>query len=287
MGGITSDVVAGAVPPADPTAEAKRSLATFDDWKKAAEPLTTIIAAYKDSPAAGTVALGAFLMVKGCVLARGDIATALGILENAGLPTIVIGGLLSGLPILIAVTLAGSIFNAVTRKEEHRICAKEGLPVSPLAVVVLVTIALSLILTPWPFMVFAATVGLGIGLVHQRNKPLLTNAAFAVAFICAIYAVSTMLYTVWLPREKLTIAHDSQPTIGYVLSDSPDGWTTILLGRQHSIVSYRDSDVTSRQTCEQAPYSTWSDITDAATVWQEITKWSPLRFLHPTTEPPC
>jgi hypothetical protein len=287
MGGITSDVAADGVPSADVTVDRERPLATFDDWKKAAEPLTTIIAAYKDSPAAGTVALGAFLVLKGCVLARGDISTALGILENAGLPTIVIGGLLSGLPILIAVTLAGSIFNAVTRKHEHEICVKRGVPLSPLAVVVMVTIALSLIVTPWPFMVFATTVGLGIGLVHRLDKTPLTNAAFAVAFICAVYAVSTMLYTVWLPREKLTIAHDSQPTIGYVLSDSPDGWTTILLGRQHSIVSYRDSDVISRQTCEVAPYSTWSDITDAATVWQEITKWSPLRFLHPTTEPPC
>lgn len=108
----------------------------------------------------------------------------------------------------------------------------------------MVTIALSLIVTPWPFVVFAGAVGLGIGLVHRLDNPRLTIAAFAVAFICGIYAVSTMLYTVWLPREKLTIKHDTQPAIGYVLTDNPDGWITILLGRQHSIVSHRDSDVT-------------------------------------------
>lgn len=50
-----------------------------------------------------------FVVLKGYVLARGDVATALGILQYAGLATVVTAGLLSSLPILAAAMLAYTI----------------------------------------------------------------------------------------------------------------------------------------------------------------------------------
>jgi len=49
-----------------------------------------------------------------------------------------------------------------------------------------------------------------------------------VALVLAVYAVTVMLYTVWLPREKLIIAGVNQPAVGYVLADNPDGWMCML-----------------------------------------------------------
>jgi hypothetical protein len=286
MGGTASEATAADGVAVGATARVRREPAGREDWRDAAEPLNAIITSYIHHPGLGTLFLGVFLVLKGYVLAKGDIPLALGILQNAGLPTVVIGGLLSGLPILVAALLAGTMFNALTRGGEAKKSVK-GLPLSPLAVVALATILLSLIFTQWPFMVFAAGIGLVIGVINRMNLPWFTVAAYLVALVLAVYAVTVMLYTVWLPREKLIIAGVNQPAVGYVLADNPDGWITILLSQQHGIVTYRDSDVAFRQTCEQAPGTIWSQLTDAATPWQEITKWSLLTFLHPAPEPPC
>jgi hypothetical protein len=51
-------------------------------WRKALEPIPTVIRWYVSHPAAGTLLLGAFLVVKCFVLSKGDIPTALGILHT-------------------------------------------------------------------------------------------------------------------------------------------------------------------------------------------------------------
>ncbi len=286
--GIVGDEKKAGAPPAAASKEA---------WKKAAEPLTAIVNWYTNHAALGTLLLGAFLVVKGFVLSKGDIPIALGILRNAGLPTVVIGGLLSGLPILVAAMLAITIVHGITRDREGNIFgdltrnlkrpALGGLPVSPLAVVMLTTAVLSVVFTQWPFMVAAVVIGLVIGAIQRTKGPRLKRAAYLVTLVIAVYAVIVMLYTVWLPHEELTITGVKGPVVGYVLSDDPDGWISILLSREHGIVWYRDTDVTMRQPCELAPDSVLSQFRDAVTIWQEITKVRGLTFLHPAVEPAC
>ena len=135
-------------------------VASRQDWMDAGEPLTKIVKAYIDHPGIGTLLLGAFLVLKGYVLAKGDIPIALGILRNAGLPTVVVGGLLSGLPILVAAMLAATIFNVLEHRPGEKKKALANLPLSPVTVVLLATIVLSLVVTPWPFMATAGVVGL-------------------------------------------------------------------------------------------------------------------------------
>jgi hypothetical protein len=290
MGGIAPDVVAVADPvdslADDPATDASQVGSKGKAWKDAAEPITTLVTSYIKNPGVGTLLLGVFLILKCSVMSKGDIPIALGILQNAGLPTIVVGGLLSGLPILVAVMLAGTIFNAFAHKDSQK-QSVEGLPLSPKQVVALAAVVLSLIFTQWPIMVLAVVIGLVITWIHRPQVPKRKNVAYAAAVVCAVYGLTVMLYSVWLPREKLTITGIKTPTVGYVLSDNPDGWITILVSQQHGIVSYRESDVEHRQACDQAPYNFWSQFTDAATPWQEITKWSLLRSMHAAPEPPC
>ena len=54
-------------------------------WKDAAEPLTTVVIWIWGNAAAGILLVGAFLVVKGFVLSKGNIPVALGILQTAGL----------------------------------------------------------------------------------------------------------------------------------------------------------------------------------------------------------
>jgi hypothetical protein len=264
------------------------------DWLDAAEPLTTIVSWLWDNAAAGILLVGAFLVVKGFVLSKGDISIALSILQNAGLSTAVVGGLLSGLPILAAAMLATTIYHGITRGSGNlrQNLARPTLPglylrVSPLTVVMLVAAVLCAVLTQWTVMVAAVVTGLVIGVIQCTSKKWLRSAAYLAAVLIGIVAVIAMLYTVWLPHEEMMITGVKKPVVGYVLADDPDGWISILLSGQHGIVWYRDAAVITRQPCERAPSNFWSQLTDAATLWQEITKAPGLTSFHPAPEPVC
>lgn len=288
-------------------------------WQDAAEPLTTIAKWLWKNAAAGILLVGAFLVVKGFVLSKGNTSVALGILQNAGLTTVVVGGLLSGLPILAASMLATTIYNGITRgpggnsrwraskgTRLRSVCTGIGrnirqnlvppvlpgpyLRVSPLTVVMLAAAVLCALLTPWTVMVAAVVSGLVIGVIQCTRENWLYIAAYLTALVIAVVAVVAviaLLYNVWLPHEEVMITGVKKPVVGYVLSDDPGGWISILLSGQHGIVWYRDAAVTMRQPCERAPSNFWSQLTDAATLWQEITKAPGLTSFHPAAEPVC
>jgi hypothetical protein len=287
-------------------------------WLHAAEPLTTIVKWLWKNAAAGILLVGAFLVVKGFVLSKGNISVALGILQNAGLSTAVVGGLLSALPILAAAMLATTIFRAIARvsgqdgrwqapegTRARSVCAGIGrnfwrnlveparpghyLRVSPLTIVMLIAAVLCAFLTQWSVMVAAVITGLVIGVFECTGVKWVRGLAYVVAAFIAVVAVIAMLYTVWLPHEKVTITGVKNPIVGYVLADDPGGWVSILRSGPHDIVWYRDAAVIKRQECERAPAPGhfWSQLTDAATLWQEITKAPGLTAMHPATETPC
>jgi hypothetical protein len=54
----------------------------------------------------GALLVAGFLVVKVIVVARGNLTTALAVLHTAGVAAVVVGGLLSALPILLTVLLA-------------------------------------------------------------------------------------------------------------------------------------------------------------------------------------
>jgi len=340
-------------------------------WRAALQPIPQIFDWYKDNVAAGTLLVGAFLIVKGYVLAKGDISTALGILQYEGLASVVVAGLLSSLPILAAAMLALAILRVTrawlewagprmrallaplvtTRALSHRITnasasagtAVDQGPAGPvtadgqsppprrpggrvqddhtaaiaLAVTTLAAFVLAAVFTPWPYM--AAAIGIGLlaglfrGLVQSRRRDrregrrrgrrarFLRGAAVwayrAVISVVVVYAVMAMLATVWVPHEVVVFyrrpaqGQPAHPDVGYVLADDPDGWITILNSGTHGIVRYRDSLVRSLRVCERLPYGGWSDIVDARTPWEIVTRPSFLKFfafdLHPAANVRC
>ena len=110
---------------------------------------------------------------------------------------------------------------------------------------------------------------------------------YLVTLFIAVYAVIVMLYSVWLPHEKLTITGSiRRPSATYCPTTRPGG-SPFCSAVSTASSRTRDMDVTSRQICERAPYNSFSQVTDAATLWQEITKWGPLTVLHPAIEKSC
>lgn len=58
-----------------------------------------------------TVLAFGFVVLKVIWIARGDIPTALGVFNSAGLATVIVGGLLSALPLISAIALGLAVFN--------------------------------------------------------------------------------------------------------------------------------------------------------------------------------
>jgi len=386
-------------PPPDPAARARRD--RREQWREALEPIPTVVHWYMGHIPAGTLLLGAFLVVKAYVLSKGSIPIALGILQTAGLTNVVVGGLLSALPILAAAMLAVSADRTVKtwawREADAagRGAAGGGPPASGAAgagprrdlaapglmapghtapdlrstvasaaervadlrweslaayfrdsfptraVVTAGAIVLSALLTPWTFMLGAIVTGGLQGLIERwraagprdtqpgpgweprdtqpgpgweppdtqpgpgtqpggaaTGRTAAATVRLAVAAVLlrvaiagfAVYAVFSMLYTVWLPHESVALASGPQPRreVGYVLADDPDGWITILRTGEHRIVLYRDSAVKSRVLCQKVSSGFFARVTDATTLWDNVTKEvPPLQFLHPAVLSPC
>jgi hypothetical protein len=283
-------------------------------WRKALEPIPTVIRWYVSHPAAGTLLLGAFLVVKCFVLSKGDIPTALGILHTAGLVNVAIGGVLSALPILAAMMLAvsvwrvvrswrpptGSFLGAVLSPDSFGRYLRDGIP--PRAAVTAAAAVLCAVLTPWTFVVGAAVIGglqggieiwsKGAGSGPARRRIVPAGLVLVLRLLIGtftVYAVVVMLYSVWLPHEAVTLKTGPVPRreVGYVLAEDPGGWITILRTGAHRIVLYPDSEVKSQVICQRASNGRWERIANASTLWDLVTNASWLNALQPATLPPC
>jgi hypothetical protein len=240
-------------------------------WRDALKPIPDLFDWYKRNVAAGTLFLGAFLVLKGYVLAKGDLTTALGILQYAGIANVVIAGLLSSLPILVAAMLAFAVYRVFGREQTT----------GPLVAVMFGSAVLCALFTPWTIMAISAAFGLLFGLGQRLStdltqwvqKPLTWLAILALA-CWTVIGLITILYTVWLPHEIVTFTpgaenYPPRQVTGYVLTEG-DGWITILTTLKHQIVRYPDGAVKKFTVCERFSNGGYSDISYAPTLWREI-----------------
>jgi hypothetical protein len=259
-------------------------------WRSALKPVPEIFDWYKDNAFAGTVLAGAYLAVKGFVIAKGSITNALGILQYEGLVSVVVAGLFTSLPILAAAMLAITIYrfaksagpaapeatalatpmaSIVRRTSGYRWTGLRRH--DPLIAVMLSALLLSAFFTPYPYMASAIIFGVLAGRTRRKWSIRITSV---LAGLVALISVISILYNAWLPHETVTFkavtaaSKPHSPVLGYVLADDPDGWITILRSGQHSIVRFRDSSVGSLTVCARAPHSLLSDIFDASTTWE-------------------
>jgi hypothetical protein len=292
------------------------------EWLTAAAPVPAIIEWFWNHKISGPLLLGVFVVLKSYVLARGDLPTALGILQNAGLTTVIVGALLTALPILAAGMLAVTTYR-VTRscRDRHFLSAGSlGLAalfdpqtplmlglrdtVSPQLAVTAAAAVLASLFTPWTFMAGAALLGIAMALLRDVRAPrqgglipapatlsrLIIAVIRAVIAGCTVYALIAMLYTVWLPHETVKFipaAKPPAPVVGYVLNDVAGGWITILVSGTHNIATYRDANVLSLALCRKTQPGVLGQISSATTLWYEITQFPLLKGLRPTADPPC
>jgi hypothetical protein len=262
-------------------------------WRDAFEPIPKIFGWYKEHAAAGTLILAAFLVLKAYVIARGDPATALLILQYAGLTSAIIAGLLSSLPFLTALLLGWTAFRMVKGwfPEFHPESRKA------LAFVLAAAFGISAFFTPVPYMLAAIALGLLAGLVAGYwPKGWQAKLSAAVVWLVGAIAAITMLYTLWVPHEivilkpapagiGLTPNERAGYILGYVLADDPDGWITILTSGSRTIVRFRDATVKSITVCERVPHGGISSIFYASALWN-FTSQS-LHILSPGTYVKC
>jgi hypothetical protein len=242
-------------------------------WRDALEPLPGIFDWYKVNAFAGILLAAGFVVLKCYTIARGDLTTALGILQYAGLATVVIAGLLSSLPILAAAMLAYAVIQMIESLSARGRRARS-------AVVVLGTFVLAAVFTPWTYLLFAAVTGLVIGLLRPRVARKWMAVVYVPAALCTLPAVVVNLSAVWLPHEIVTfrpgtLAHGRTEEVGYVLSED-NGWLTMLItgqGQEHTIIRVPDATVRTQTVCERQPMpgNPASYVIDAHTLWRVVT----------------
>jgi hypothetical protein len=210
-------------------------------------------------PALITALLFSFVVVKVIWIARGDIPTALGVFDSAGLATVIAGGLLSALPLISAVVLGIAVFE-LSRGGSF---AKRAPDKSFWAIGLAAAVG-CFFLTPWPVMVSGVFLGLlsslAVWLVSKvkkkakARKSLGIAASVALIILSLIFVLNPLLYAVWLPHEILTLPGRHHSAVGYVLSDS-NGWVSLLETRERRIRIFPSGDVKARALCTTRSFS--------------------------------
>ena len=202
-----------------------------------------------------------YVIIKVIWIARGDIPTALGVFNSAGLATVIAGGLLSALPVISATALGWAMFQISRlwlpeRSFPHDTSAWIVLPLAGVA---------CFFLTPWPVMASGAFLGLVCGIAAGWAAPKEERRAtsrhkwvgkvgmiggLTVVGIASFYLVlNPLLYAVWLPHETLKLTKPNpQPMVGYVLSDG-NGWVSVLRTGVRRIYRFPSQDVLARDLC--------------------------------------
>lgn len=245
-------------------------------WLTALWPLPRIFGLYKENATVGTLLVAAYLVIKGYVIARGDLSTALGILQYSGVASVVAAGLLSSLPILTALMLGLAVYRLAkaTVRRLHGTSSTEYQPGvrGPMYTVLAGAFVLTAFFTQVPYMLAAIFLGAVAGSL-EIWQPSWTRVVRILVAGFATYGLIAMLYTAWLPHEIITLRPSaSVPAprrhVGYVLADDPGGWLTMLASGSHTIVHFRDAAVESVVVCERRSTGLLAGLFYSSTLWK-------------------
>jgi hypothetical protein len=266
---------------------------TRKQWRDALRPLPGVVDWYKVNAFAGILLAAGFVVLKCYVIARGDLTTALGILQYVGLATVVTASLLSSLPILAAAMLASALSQMTSSLVPEVVSASRIKKPKPpvftwrLVAATVGAFVLAAVFSPWTYLPTAAIIGLVIGVTRARGAPSLRTVVGWLAALIALPFVIVNLNAVWLPHEIVTFKPSTHLSreVGYVLSED-DGWITILItGRlhEHTIIRVLDAAVKTQTVCEREP---GFSLFDSHTLWRVVTRASPNVGPSPNTTCP-
>ena len=240
----------------------------------------------------GSVALivSTYVLCKVLAVARGNLDTALEIVRSAGAPQVVLGGALSGLPLLTAGIAGLSAFRLgrhlhrwratppATWRDDLRWHRPSARAFAVAWGVGVLTELVALLFTP--AVLLGPVVGLGVyaGLLQARRHdpdcpPGLSVrwrrifvAVWTVLAVLMLMAVGVLLYTVWTPHEHLVVKNGPD-RIGYVLEER-GGWLTVLVSGRRTIEKINSSVVTARVVCHTGDAESWLHISVVQIVYR-------------------
>jgi hypothetical protein len=217
-----------------------------------------------------TLLASTFLILKVLLVAKGDISVGLAVLQTSPTVTVIIGVILSALPIIGAVVIVVILYGLG--------CGVWGWKSlrDPIAILISVAALTAwILLTPWP--VFALTfLGLLAGILdkvfwgrkarREGNGISFTRVRFVVVAVLCIFALipvgKDIAYAMWLPREELHFQRSAEPAtqpqgqqeqiiVGYVLGER-GGWASVLTSGDRTIKQLESNTITSRQVCRNS-----------------------------------
>jgi hypothetical protein len=276
--------------------DAGKKARTRKHWRAALRPIPGVLDWYKVNAFAGILLAAGFVVLKCYVVSRGDVTTALGILQYVGPATVVTASLLSSLSILAAAMLAAAVSQLTWSLVPKVVTAERIKPPDPpaftwhLSAAPLGAFVLAAGFSPWDYLPVAAVIGLVIGVARAVGTPTLRTVVYWLAALVALPFAMVNLYAVWLPHETVTFTPGTLPRgatqeLGYVLSED-NGWITMLVTdhvQKHTIIRVPDAKVTTQVVCEREPSS---GIFEAHTLWRVVTRASPTLRPSPNTTCP-
>jgi hypothetical protein len=274
--------------------------ARWEDWRIALQPIPAFVGWYRENKISGTLLITAFVIVKGYVVARGDITTALGIVRYVGVAGWVVAAVLSSLPTLAAAMLAICFYQILWPLVGRQLANRRQM-----LVVTVVAFLICAALTPWPVVVAAIWLGLWFGVLQwlfyaYRKKIVIDWIIRIVGGLILLgegAAMVVMLYAAWLPNEqvkfkkpkvatvKSTVA-TVKPMVANVLAEDSGGRITLLVSDSRKIIRREYDNVVMITECSFPPHGGLSNIYDAPTPWA----WATTPWQHsfgPGPNPPC
>jgi hypothetical protein len=277
------------------------------DWggssERALDPVFRVTNQIAANAALMTALLFTFLVAKVMYVARGDITTALGVFDSAGLTTVIVGGLLSSLPLVAAGVLGITIF-ALTfallalipwfRAESEFEFEFE----LSIVVVSLVAAFACFFLATWEILIVTVAAGATAGLVARVAKKkmkytkmmrIIIVVVWGIIFVASwLFIVQPMMYAVWLPHEQLVLTEGhSSPEVGYVL-DNSNGWVSLLRSGGRRIVRIPSDYVMRRSLCHVDVLAGSQPIFDNPnTGWHNLASITGGRLYIPTETDVC
>jgi hypothetical protein len=258
--------------------------------KSTLEPILRAVSRIVKQPALTTAILFAFLVAKVMYVARGDITTALGVYDSAGLTTVIVGGLLSSMPLVAAGVLGIAIFELIIQVQRW---------VFGLA---LLAAGACFFLASWEITGITVILGVLAGLIAGGASKISSSRKFSrilrrvinvgapLIFISLsfILIVQPIMYAVWLPHEQLMLKEGhTSPEVGYVL-DNSNGWVSLLRTGSRRIVRIPSDLVMRRSLCHvEVAAGSVALVNNPNTFWQNLSSIGRRRFFTPSGTDPC
>lgn len=224
---------------------------TGDPNTKTLHVVRVIIGWVESHPWAWVGYVGLVVLVKILTVSRWDLTTASMLMEGGGLSGVAAAVTLAVLPHSALLMLFGALMwlGSVWARRSTR---TESIQAP------LICIAgfgsLSAALVPWQafLIVLAFELVYVVAFWAAHGKP--AGKGYMNMFfwtVAASFVMAAFISTVWMPLEKITVAGEQGPVVGYVIS-TEDDFSKILTEESRVVRIFKSEDIQERQRCTEA-----------------------------------